>query len=294
MSTYDTDKKTVTKDPSYPGAIKRLAMINDLTGFGRCSLAVTIPVVSLMQVQACPVPTSILSNHLGFSDYFFQDYTPYMEAYLNGFSKLDILFDGISCGFLGNEKQLEIINKFLQQNLTKGRKPLFILDPVLGDHGKTYSTITHSHCQKMRELVQYADILTPNITEACLLTGTTYKEDIFTEKELRHICEKLSHDKDKNIVITGLSTKTSIQNFVWESGVSSCLEHPIAGSSRPGTGDLFAAIIAADALNGVSLISSVKKAADFISLCIKESDYHNVPIKEGVLFEACLPSLLEN
>jgi len=275
-----------------PGAIPRLAMINDITGFGRCSTTVALPVVSVMQIQACPVPTSILSNHLGFSQCYFHDYTPYMRDYLKGFQALSLYFDGISCGFLGNEEQIAIIENFLDQTLTEHVDTLFILDPVLGDHGKTYSTITPQHCRRMQSLVRRADILTPNITEACILTDTPYKEKGWQEQELADICEKLSGGIPKNIVITGLHTRSSFSNFIWESGRTSTYTSAEAGASRPGTGDLFASIIAADALKQVSFADSVKKAADFVALCIRGTEEAGVPLNEGVLFEKYLSELL--
>lgn len=273
-----------------PGAIPRLAMINDITGFGRCSIAVALPVISVMQVQVCVVPTSILSNHLGFPTYYFDDYTSRMPDYLRALADLEISFDAVACGFLGNVEQISIVEAFLKE---AGNTSLFLLDPVMGDHGRTYSTIMPEHCSRLLQLVKYADILTPNITEACLLTGTPYKAEGWIDPELETLCRTLENGTGKKIVITGLYRSGIFRNYIWENGMGCHYDVPAAGVSRPGTGDLFASILAADALNGVPFADSVKKAADFVALCIRGTEEAGVPLQEGVLFEKYLYHLIQ-
>lgn len=276
--------------------VPRLAMINDIAGFGRCSTTVSLPVISVMGVQVCPMPTSILSNHLGFSTCYFDDYTRHMREYLHGWEQLGISFDGLYCGFLGSVEQIAIVEEFLDgplmQDGRSGHSP-FLLDPVMGDHGKAYSTVTPGHCAKMKELAYRADILTPNITEACLLTGTPYREEGWTDHELTGICRLLAGGRPVKIVITGLRHHCAYRNYIWENENRSSYEAPAAGASRPGTGDLFASVLAADALNGVPFAASVKKAADFTALCIRGSEEAGVPAQEGVIFEKYLGSLAD-
>lgn len=266
----------------------RLAMINSMAGYGRCSTAVAMPVISALQVQVCPVPTSVLSNHLGFPTCHFEDFTPHMQSYINAWKQLNVTFDGLYCGFLGNLEQIDIVEDFLQHF----KPATFLLDPVMGDHGKCYSTITTEHSERLKKLLPYADILTPNLTEACLLTGTPYSEKIRTPEELSTLCQKLSVLCPGRIVITGLDNNTSFLNYIWNNGISSVYEVPKTGNARHGTGDLFASILIADALHHVDFTASVKKAADFIALCIKGSDECNVPIKEGIIFENYMKNLL--
>lgn len=268
--------------------IPRLAMINDIAGFGRCSTTVALPVISAMQVQVCPVPTSILSNHLAFPHCYFEDYTPHMREYLHAWEQLGITFDGLYCGFLGNVEQIAIVEEFLNCF----QPGIFLLDPVMGDHGKAYSTVTRDHCLSMRRLLKYAQIITPNITEACLLTDTPYHEGAFSLTELGAICEKLSRLCSGSIVITGLNSHGSFANYIRQGNAYHIYETPSAGASRPGTGDLFASILIADALFGRELTASVKKAADFIATCISGSDKASIPVKEGVLFEKYLHLLI--
>lgn len=273
--------------------IPRLAMINDIAGFGRCSTTVSLPVISVMKVQVCPVPTSVLSNHLGFPLCHFDDYTSHMRDYIKVWNDLGLTFDGLYCGFLGNEEQIDIVREFVEMF----RPSLFLLDPVMGDHGKSYSSITEMHVQKMKELLPLADIITPNITEACLLTGTPWKDGEWTMQELSGLCEKLASLclKDSvgaSIVITGIRQGDSLVNFLWDDGVYTTVSTPIAGASRPGTGDIFASILAADAVRGETLLTSVQKAANFVGLCITGSEKAGTPVQEGVVFEKYLAALL--
>ena len=153
----------------------KMAMINDLTGFGHCSLAVAIPIISVMGVQACPVPTGIFSNHMAFPEWHYTDFTHEMSSYLSVWERLSLSFDGISCGFLGNEALIPTLSGFFrQQKETYGT--CILLDPVMGDHGRAYSSVTPSYQKALTGLCSLADILTPNLTEACFLTGTAYPE----------------------------------------------------------------------------------------------------------------------
>ena len=284
--------------------VPRLAMINDIAGFGRCSTTVSLPVISVMKVQVCPVPTSVLSNHLGFPLCHFDDYTSHMRDYIKVWNELGLTFDGLYCGFLGNEEQIDIVRGFVEMF----RPPLFLLDPVMGDHGRAYSSITETHVQKMKELLPLADIITPNITEACLLTGTPWKDREWTMPELSGLCERLADIcqqesvssgeasvgtvSSASIVITGIRQGDSLVNFLWDDGVYTTVSTPIAGASRPGTGDIFASILAADAVRGETLLSSVQKAANFVGLCIAGSEKAGTPVQEGVVFEKYLAALL--
>lgn len=284
--------------------VPRLAMINDIAGFGRCSTTVSLPVISVMKVQVCPVPTSVLSNHLGFPLCHFDDYTSHMRDYIKVWNELGLTFDGLYCGFLGNEEQIDIVREFVEMF----RPPLFLLDPVMGDHGRAYSSITKTHVQKMKELLPLADIITPNITEACLLTGTPWKDGEWTMQELSGLCERLADIcqqesvssgeasvgtvSSASIVITGIRQGDSLVNFLWDDGVYTTVSTPIAGASRPGTGDIFASILAADAVRGETLLTSVQKAANFVGLCIAGSEKAGTPVQEGVVFEKYLAALL--
>lgn len=161
----------------------KIAVINDFSGFGRCSIAVSLPIISQLRIQCCAVPTSVFSNHTGFKEYFFEDYTHNMEKYISNWKKLDLRFKGILSGFLGSRKQIEIVQDFIRDFRTDDTK--VIIDPVMGDNGKPYPTYTDDMCMAMKELVKYADILTPNLTEACILTDTPYTPESFRKKIMK-------------------------------------------------------------------------------------------------------------
>ena len=268
---------------------KKIAVINDFSGFGRCSIAVALPIISTLKIQCCPLPTSIFSNHTGFDSFFFDDYTDKMPLYINEWKKLGLQFDGITTGFLGSKKQIEIVTQFFKDFKTK--ENIIIVDPVMGDYGKIYATYTKEMCEEMKKLVQYADIITPNITELCILTDTPYQEK-WKISELEKMTEELSEKGPEKIVVTGIVQKEFIANFCYEKGKSpKILRCHRVGTQRSGTGDVFSSIIAADAVNQVPFDKSVKKASNFIKKCILKSIEMDIPVTDGVCFEELLQTL---
>ncbi len=266
---------------------KKIAAINDLTGFGRCALAVSMPVISHLKIQCCPVPTSILSNHVGYPEYFFDDYTAKLPEYFAMWKKLDLKFDGIMSGFLGSEEQITLVETFVEQFSAEGT--IVVIDPVMGDHGKIAETYTEEMCRRMRRLVSLADIITPNLTEACKLTDTPYRERGWRRAELSAMTEKLHDMGPEKIVITGIPQGKFIANYMYQEQEESVLFRTYReGNERCGTGDLFAAIIAADAVNGVPFVESVKKASQFVKKCMVKSIEMGIESKNGVCFEEIL------
>ena len=162
----------------------------------------------------------------------------------------------------------------------------------MGDHGKAYSTVTPEQIEKMKLLIKKAHLITPNLTEACMLTDVSYHSDTWSDAELNAICSKIDPEGRMQIVITGIRQGDGFMNYLWDKGQTSSLFIPSAGASRPGTGDMFAAILSANALKGKDFTVSVRQASDFISACIRDSELADTPIKEGVLFEQNLSRLL--
>ena len=271
---------------------KKIAMINDIAGYGRCSATESIPIISAMKVQVCPVPTSLFSNHTGFPVHFMHDCTPYLRDYLAKWKELGFRFDGIYCGFLGSAEQIGIVQEFLA-----GWPDVpFILDPVMGDHGKAYRTVTPEHCEGLKFLLSRAAIITPNITEACLLTDTPYRESGWKRDELCLLARQLHAMGPDKVVITGLRENEDYINFISErtDGLTTEVNRThSAGHSWHGTGDIFASIIAADAVNGVPFGESVEKAASFVRTCISASIRLGIPEQEGVCFENFLGQLAD-
>ena len=137
---------------------KKIALINDFTGFGRCSVAVQLPVISQLGVQCCVLPTSVLSNHTGFPSYSFQDFTPYMREHIREWRKLGLKFRGICTGFLGSAEQIAVVSEFIDE--FGGPDCIVMVDPVMGDEGHPYGTYTPEMCERMAELTAKADIIT--------------------------------------------------------------------------------------------------------------------------------------
>lgn len=272
---------------------KKIAVINDMSGYGRCSLTVEMPILSVMGIQCCPVPTAILSNHTEFPVYFFDDYTNKMRDYIGKWKELDLSFDGIATGFLGSAEQIEIVLEFVER--FKGEDTFVIVDPVMGDHGKIYATYTEEMCEEMKQLVGYADVVTPNVTEACILTGTPYKDKGWTRKELLNMAMMLNMMGAKSVVITGVREGSFYTNVVLERGSreASFVKVKSAGNQRPGTGDVFASVLAGFLMNGKSLRDATKKAAKFVRDCILKSDELDIPHSNGVCFEEILGKLVK-
>lgn len=268
----------------------KIALINDISGFGRCSIAVALPIISHMKIQCCPLPTSIFSNHTGFLEYFFEDYTPKMEEYISNWKKINLSFSGILSGFLGSKEQIRIVEKFITDFRTADT--VVIIDPVMGENGKPYPTYTEEMCQEMKQLVKYADVLTPNLTEACILTDTPYTPDEFTKRDYFKLVKKLAENGAKKVVITGIEMGNYIGNIVYESGNKpKILKERRVGHVRSGTGDIFSSIIASDAVHKIPFDKSVKKASRFVRDCISVTEEFDIPPTDGVCFEEILYKL---
>ena len=268
---------------------KKIAAINDYSGFGRCSIAVELPIISAMKIQCCPMPTSIFSNHTGFDSFYFKDFTENMLPYMAEWKKLNLKFDGIVTGFLGSHNQIAIVEEFFKNFKTEDN--IVVIDPVMGDYGNMYPTYTDETCQEMKKLVKYADILTPNLTEACIITDEPYRPD-YSNEELKKIAMKLVVMGPSKIVITGIQRGQYIGNYCYEKNREDYLIKTMkVGTQRSGTGDIFASIIAADAVNGVNFHESVRKASTFIKKCILKAIEMDIPLTDGVPFEELLTTL---
>ena len=269
---------------------KRIALVNDVTGFGRCSVAVELPLISALKVQACPLPTAILSCHTGFPTHFLDDYTDRMRPYMEDWQKNGVQFDGICTGFLGSAEQIEIVADFIRMFKQPGTRVM--VDPVMGDYGRLYSSYTQEMCERMKQLLALADIVTPNLTEACRLLDRPYPEDGRMEaQELEYMAAELADRGPSQVVITGLSEGEMIENFIYEAGRGTLLREKKIGGDRSGSGDAFAAIVAASLVRGVPLTDAVERAADFISKCLAYAVELDLPWNYGLPFEEYLTEL---
>lgn len=270
---------------------KKIALINDVTGYGRCSVAVELPIISALKIQACVLPTAILSVHTGFPTYYIDDYTDRMNPYMENWKENNLTFDGISTGFLGSVQQIELVLDFLRTFKKEGTT--VIVDPVMGDYGKLYSSYTEELCRGMRHLLPYADVITPNLTEACRLLQIPYPEDGRTTlAELRDMAGALSGLGPGKLVITGIHCGEDIGNYIYERGAEpQLLKTKKIGSDRSGTGDVFAGIVSGIVVQGRPLIEAVRTAADFITKTMIYTEELDLPHNCGLAFEEFLTEL---
>jgi pyridoxine kinase len=277
--------------------VKKVAAIHDLSGYGRASLTTIIPILSNMKVQVCPVPTAILSTHTGgFEGYSFIDLTDYMQEHINHWKKLELEFDCIYSGFLGSPKQIEIVADFID---FFGKKAKFtVVDPVMGDNGKLYSTMGNEMVVGMRKLIKNADIITPNFTEVIYLLGKEYKENI-TLDEVKEYLKELANMGPKIVIATSvpdeesnkLDRKTSVVAYDRENDVFWRVSCRYIPASYPGTGDAYTSVVIGSLLQGDSLPIAIERGVQFITQCIMASYGFKYPKKEGVLLEKMLDVL---
>ncbi|MBR2774744.1 MAG: pyridoxamine kinase [Selenomonadaceae bacterium] len=271
---------------------KRLALVNDMTGFGRCSLTVELPIISALKIQVCPLPTALLSVHTGFKDYFMDDYTDRMDNYIDSWQRNQLTFDAIATGFLGSAAQIEIVRRFI-----KSFPAVVIIDPVMGDHGKIYKSYTKEMCRGLRKLLEFADLVTPNLTEACELLGVAYPSGgVVSDSELATMAANIAaKTRGGRVVITGVTLDiddgSNIANFIFDRGEVNIVTSRRLGGDRSGTGDAFFAVAAAAWLNGENLIDASAKAADFVAKCIAHAETLDLPWNWGLPFEEFLTEL---
>jgi pyridoxine kinase len=275
--------------------IPRVAAVHDISCFGRCSLTVIIPILSSMGIQVCPLPTAIFSTHLGgFKDIAFCDFTDRMPAFYRHWKQEGITFDCIYSGFLASEQQIDTVTHFIDE--FSGNQPLVLVDPVMGDEGRLYSVYTPTMQEHMKRLVSKADIITPNFTEACFLLGERYEEQVVEPERLKQWLIRLADFGPSIVIVTGIPLiNQQIMNIGYERESGSfqevVCEHIPA--RYPGTGDIFASVVAGALLYKLSLPVAMKLAADFVATAIKATFVAGTPAREGVLLESALPRLGE-
>lgn len=282
--------------------VKRIAVINDLSGLGKCSLTAAIPVLSVMGVQACPLPTAILSNQTGYESYYYDDYTKHMDAYTDEWSKRGLTLDGIYTGFLGSELQAEKILRFI--DVFQKPDTLLLVDPVMGDSGHTYDIYTETFGTQMKRLVQRADVITPNLTELCILTDTDYSSLTARSgapdylETIAAIGQKLLAQGIKTVIITGILYQSPTDrekryyNLVLEENAVTPISSAIHGGSYSGTGDLLASVVCAGMVRGDSAQESVRRAVHFLETALAETANEQIPKNDGINFEPYLQLLL--
>ena len=272
----------------------RVAAIHDMSGFGRCSLTVAIPVLSAMGLQCCPLPTAFLSTHTGgFEGFSFLDMTDEMPRAAEHWKTLDLGFQCIYSGFLGSERQIQIVSDFIRD--FREEDTVVVVDPVMGDHGTVYQTYTPAMCEGMVHLAEQADVIVPNLTEAALLLGVPYGELPTGENGCREIVERLSLDGRRSVVLTGASAApelTGAMCFDAKTGRTKSIQVRRIPREFYGTGDVFASVLAGALVKGETLPDASRQAVEFVRACAERTAEQNLPIREGVDFEPLLGLLM--
>ncbi len=271
--------------------LKRIAVINDLSGASRCSLTVNLPIITALGIQCACMPTAILSNHTGYDEFFFKDFTGGMRKFSKTWQKMNLEFDAIYSGFLGSHKQIETVSAFIDKFKSSSVK--IIIDPVMGDNGKIYSTYTKKLCADMKKLAAKADIVTPNITEACVLSGVRYENETPSEARLIEMAEKISELGAKNVIITGNRNKEKVSNFVYSNGTFRIFSSYAVPKYFSGTGDVFSSVIAGLCCLGADVFKSVDFASEFVRKATELSFELGLDVNDGICFEKVIHLLTD-
>lgn len=274
-------------------SVRRIAAVHDLSGVGRVSLTVVIPILSTMGFDVCPLPTAILSNHTQYENFTFLDLTDEMPAIIDHWEKLGVDFEAIYTGYLGSPRQIRIVADFIERFRTPDT--LVVVDPVLGDNGRLYNKITDEMVSEMRTLAARADVLTPNLTELFALLNEPFRSEC-TGDELKAAITELTNSGPDTVIITGVPVqgKPNLTSVIARSrtdGRTWKVTCPYLPAHYPGTGDVFTSVITGSLLQGDNLPIALDRAAQFILQGIRATFGYQTDNREGILLERVLQNL---
>ena len=274
---------------------KRIAAIHDISGIGKCALTVALPIVSAAGIECAAIPTAVLSTHTGgFKDFYFKDLTSSILPIAEHWKKEGFDFDAIYSGYLGSMEQIDILQKCIDRLKTKNT--CVVVDPVMGDNGRLYQTFSPEFPFKMRELCSKADIITPNITEACLLVGEEYHAPPYTKDYIESLLLRLCEICSGTVVLTGAVLSKGEQGaaaYDKNENKTYFASGPKIDGMYHGTGDVFASVFVSSMVLGKGIEKSLKTAVDFTCLAIKNTAQNRPELWYGVNFEGVLPKLYE-
>lgn len=272
----------------------RVAAVHDLSGFGRVSLTMAIPILSTMGVQVCPLPTAVLSTHSGgYKNYKFIDLTDHMEEFIEHWRSIGVEFDCIYTGYLGSPRQIDIVSHFIRDFAQN--EQLIVIDPVLGDNGVLYESISPDMVGKMQKFIYLADVITPNLTEASLLLDRPYPKSI-DEEQIKGWLTALAEMGPGTVIITGIpdchsDKMTYVMAYNRVDGRFWKVKCSYIPAYFPGTGDGFTSVVVGSLLRGDSLPIALDRAVQFILSAIRASYGYQYPQREGVVLEKVLGNL---
>lgn len=270
---------------------KRILTIQDISCVGQCSLTVALPILSAAGVETAILPSAVLSNHTGgFGGWTFVDLTEEMPKIQAQWEKENIDFETVYTGYLGSAKQIDYVMNIVKSRLKSG---MFIVDPAMADNGKLYAGFDGAFVEAMKKITFAADIILPNITEACLLTGFEYKEQ-YDEEYIHSLTDALIQNGAKTVVLTGVGYREGFTGVaVRDSGKNLYYEHTKISGGCHGTGDVFASAFVGALENDFSVFDSAKIAAYFTLDCIRKTQGDSQHTY-GVKFELALPEYINS
>ena len=275
---------------------KRVAAIHDISGFGKCSLTVALPILSAAGIETSVIPTAVLSTHTGgFKGYTFRDLTPDLEPFARHWKSLSLEFDCLYSGFLGSFEQLEIVTGIFHK--FKNQDNIILIDPVMADNGKLYSIFTSEFARGMAEFCSHADIIVPNFTEAAFLLGESYIPGPYDRAYIESLLVRLSALGARQVVLTGVwFEEDHLGAATYDSKtceISYAFQKRIEGLYH-GTGDVFASALLGALLNGFSLTEAAQIAVDFTVNSIQRTQIAGTDVRFGVNFEQGLPAYIRS
>lgn len=272
---------------------KRIAAIHDISGFGKCSLTVALPVISAAGIEVSVIPTAVLSTHTGgFTGFTYRDLTADILPIVSHWCSLNLCFDAIYTGFLGSFEQIGLVAEAFERLRTP--ETLVLVDPVMADNGALYTVFPDNFPDGMRRLCALADVVVPNMTEAALLVGEEYREGPYTRGYVTDMLKKLAALGPRLVVLTGVcfdETSLGAACYDSESGAADYAFAPRIDGCYHGTGDVFASVLLAALLSGLPLAESAQTAVDFTAQSIERTRAAGTDVRFGVNFEAGLCAL---
>ncbi len=274
---------------------KRALAIHDISGFGKCSLTVALPIISACGVETAVMPTAVLSTHTGgFTGYTWRDLTADMRPMADHWKSLGLSFDALYSGYLGSFEQIEIMKSIVKDFKTENN--FYLCDPAMADNGKMYTLFNMDFAKKMAELCAMADIIVPNFTEAAFMLGEEYKAGPYTKEYVEHLLTSLANMGPKKIVLTGVyfdENELGCACYDKETQQTDYCLQPILKGVYHGTGDTFASALCGALLNDLPLKKAAEIATLYTCRCIKRTLEFTPDVRYGVAFEGELPWLIE-
>ena len=270
--------------------LKRVAAIHDISGVGKCSLTVALPIISAAGVECSVMPTAVLSTHTGgFEGFTFRDLTADMKPIAEHWKKEEIQFDAFYSGYLGSLAQIDIVRDIFE--LFRTPETLIMVDPVMADNGKLYSLFTLDHVKKMAKLCGHADVIVPNRTEAAFMLEREYKDGPMTEEDVGNLLRALAALGSKRVVLTGVHFADDDLGVACYDKETDQIDYVIADRIEGmyhGTGDVFGSFLLGGLMRGKTLADAAKIAVDYTCAAIKLTASDATGPRMGVRFESVL------